>query len=171
MMIRLKLRSIAVMILVALYLSACTTETTQVSITPTTSQENRNQVAQTCPPTRSDAEGPYYKPDAPLRDKVGEGYVLQGMVLSSAGCVPIPGAQLEFWLAGSDGEYSDDYRATLLADDKGAYRFESNLPPPYSGRPPHIHIRISAAGYQTLVTQHYPNEGETSANMDIVLIP
>lgn len=96
--------------------------------------------------------------------------MLQGMVLASTSCVPIPGAQFEFWLAGPDGEYSDDYRATLLVDNQGIYRFESNPPPPYSGRPPHIHIRISAEGYQMLVTQDYPVQGEVGANFDIILI-
>jgi protocatechuate 3,4-dioxygenase beta subunit len=73
-------------------------------------------------------------------------------------------------MAGPDGEYTDDYRATQLVGADGAYRFESHFPPPYSGRPPHIHLRVSAEGYQTLVTQHYPKEGETSASFDLVLV-
>lgn len=127
--------------------------------------------AQTCEPTRPDAEGPFYKAGAPMRDHVGEGYVLQGVVRSADGCAPIAGAQIEFWMAGPDGNYTDDYRATELVGEDGAYRFESNFPPPYSGRPPHIHLRVSAEGYQTLITQHYPKEGETNASFDLVLVP
>jgi len=55
-----------------------------------------------------------------------------------------------------NGEYDDAHRATIIADASAAYRFESNLPPPYSGRPPHIHLRVSARNFKTLVTQHYP---------------
>jgi len=127
-------------------------------------------VAQSCTPTLPDQEGPFYKAGAPIRDHVGEGYVLQGVVRSAVDCAPIAGAQIEFWMAGPDGQYTDDYRATMLVGEDGAYRFESNFPPPYSGRPPHIHLRVSAEGYQTLITQHYTKEGVTSANLDLVLI-
>jgi len=126
---------------------------------------------QTCQPTPPDAEGPFYKAGAPQRDGVGKGYVLQGVVRSAADCAPIPGARIEFWMAGPDGNYTDDYRATELVGDDGAYRFESHFPPPYSGRPPHIHLRVSAKGYQTLITQHYPKKGESVASFDIVLVP
>jgi protocatechuate 3,4-dioxygenase beta subunit len=106
-----------------------------------------------------------------MRDSVGEGYILQGVVRSAAGCAPIAGAQIEFWMAGPNGEYTDDYRATQLSGDDGAYHFESHFPPPYSGRPPHIHLKVSAEGYQTLITQHYPKDGDTSASLDLVLVP
>jgi len=124
-----------------------------------------------CLPTPPDALGPFYEPGAPVRDKVGEGYLLSGVVRSSDGCAPIPGAQIEIWMAGPDGNYTDDYRAILFSDENGAYRFESHFPPPYSGRPPHHHLMVSAEGYQTLVTQHYPIQGETEATFDIVLVP
>jgi len=129
------------------------------------------QAPASCQLTQADMEGPFYVPGAPLRDRVGEGYVLQGVVRSGADCAPIPEAQIEFWMAGPDGEYADDYRATLIAGDDGAYRFESHFPPPYSGRPSHIHLRVSVQGFQTLVTQHYPVAGETSASLDLVIAP
>jgi protocatechuate 3,4-dioxygenase beta subunit len=147
---------------------------TQVLESPTQSlaqpSDTPAATAQTCQPTPPDAEGPFYKAGAPLRYQVGKGYVLQGVVRSAAGCTPIAGAQIEFWMAGPDGQYTDDYRATLIVGEDGDYRFESNFPPPYSGRPPHIHLRVSAEGYETLITQHYPKEGETSASFDLVLV-
>jgi protocatechuate 3,4-dioxygenase beta subunit len=124
-----------------------------------------------CAPTPSDALGPFYKPNAPARTSVGKGYVLKGVVRSSVDCSPIQGARLEFWLAGPDGRYDDDHRATLLSDHSGAYRFESNFPPAYSGRPPHVHIRATADGFKTLVTQHYPAPGQVEAAFDLVLVP
>jgi protocatechuate 3,4-dioxygenase beta subunit len=114
--------------------------------------------------------GPFYEPSAPLRDSIGEGYVLSGVVRSSAGCSPISNAQMEIWMAGPDGQYSDEYRATLFTDENGAYRFESHFPPPYSGRPSHHHLRVSASGFETLVTQHYPQYGQSEATFDVVLV-
>jgi protocatechuate 3,4-dioxygenase beta subunit len=127
--------------------------------------------AETCKSTAPDALGPMYKPDAPVRSNVGTGYVLTGMVKSSRDCAPIKGAKVEFWLAGPDKEYDDKHRATLFSEASGAYRFESNSPPGYSGRPPHIHVRVSVAGFGTLVAQHYPQSGKTEAIFDLVLIP
>ena len=124
-----------------------------------------------CEPTRPDALGPFYVPDAPLRWSVGQGHVLTGVVRSSVDCSPIAGAWLEFWLAGPNGQYDDDHRATMFSDAAGVYRFESNLPPSYGNRPPHIHIRASAEGYRTLITQYYPSQGQTEGTFDIVLAP
>ena len=73
-------------------------------------------------------------------------------------------------MAGPDGEYTDNYRASEIVGEDGAYRFESHFPPPYSGRPSHIHLRVSAKGFQTLITQHYPQKGDTGAILDLVLI-
>lgn len=127
--------------------------------------------AETCRPTRADMLGPFYKPDAPVRSSVGKGYTMHGLVRSSKDCSPIAGARIEFWLAGPDGEYDDTHRATVMADASGAYRFESNRPKPYAGRPSHIHIRISAQGFETLVTQHYPKKERVQESQDLVLVP
>lgn len=40
----------------------------------------------TCAPTRPDALGPFYIPDAPLRASVGSGYVLAGTVRAAESC-------------------------------------------------------------------------------------
>jgi protocatechuate 3,4-dioxygenase beta subunit len=124
-----------------------------------------------CEPTPPDMLGPYYEPDAPVRTSVGSGYVLSGAVLAAGGCEPIPDARIEFWLANPEGEYDDAHRATVPAGAGGEYRFESNVPVSYGGRPPHIHIRVTAPGYRELVTQHYPEDGQTEANFDLILEP
>ena len=125
-----------------------------------------------CEPTQPDMLGPYYVPDAPVRTSVDTGdYVTSGNVLSADGCQPIPGARIEFWLADSQGVYDDAHRATLPAGEGGEYRFESNFPGLYENRPPHIHVRVTAPGHQELVTQHYPEAGQTEANFDLVLQP
>lgn len=67
------------------------------------------------------------------------------------------------------GEYDDAHRATVVAGRDGRYRFTSNRPVGYEGRPPHIHVRVTASGYRTLVTQHYPRGSITSAVFPLVL--
>ena len=124
-----------------------------------------------CEPTPADYLGPYYKSDAPVRSSVGKGYILEGAVMSSTDCSPVANARVEIWLTNPEGSYDDDHRATVFSSGTGRYKFESNLPPGYFGRPPHLHIRISAEGFKTLVTQHYPSRGHTGGEFDIVLVP
>jgi protocatechuate 3,4-dioxygenase beta subunit len=124
-----------------------------------------------CNPTPPDSLGPFYKAGAPVRASVGEGYELWGVVKSSADCAPIANAGIELWLTNPAGDYDDDHRATIYSDESGAYRFESNFPPDYSGRPHHIHIRVSADGFNTLATQHYPETGQKAGEFDLVLVP
>jgi hypothetical protein len=123
-----------------------------------------------CPPTVADALGPFYVPGAPERSSVGAGgYVVSGVVRDSSTCEPVPGAQVELWLVNEAGEYDDAHRATLFADDEGAYRFESNRPVGYSGRPPHIHVRVSAPGFRELVTQVYPDQIGAANDVEFAL--
>jgi protocatechuate 3,4-dioxygenase beta subunit len=123
-----------------------------------------------CKPTQPDMLGPFYEPGAPVRTSVGRGYVLTGSVLDAAECKPIPNAHIEFWLANPRGDYDDAHRATVIAGERGRYRLESNVPVSYGGRPPHIHVRVTAPGYEELVTQHYPERGQRKANSDLVLV-
>jgi protocatechuate 3,4-dioxygenase beta subunit len=90
--------------------------------------------------------------------------------MSSRDCSPITLAQIKLWMAGPDGDYRDDFRATIIPDESGKYRFESHLPPSYLSRPPHIHMRVSADGFKTLTTQHYPETGSKKGELDLVLI-
>ena len=122
-----------------------------------------------CRATAPDSLGPFYEPGAPLRTKVGTGYLLQGRVLSAATCRPVRRARIEFWLVNEQGEYDDAHRASVLARTDGRYRFESNRPVGYASRPPHIHVRVTARGYRALVTQHYPQGSRTGAVFNLVL--
>jgi protocatechuate 3,4-dioxygenase beta subunit len=154
--------------LTVLFLAACQ-GTVNLAVNPTSASPALDTIS--CAPTRSDQLGPFYVPGAPVRSMIGEGHLLSGFVRSSSDCEPIPNAQIEFWQVGPEGDYDDDHRATMFADDNGAYRFESNFPTAYSGRPPHIHIQVSADGSQTLVTQYYPGENQVEGTFDLVLIP
>jgi protocatechuate 3,4-dioxygenase beta subunit len=124
-----------------------------------------------CPPTRPDMLGPFYKPDAPERAATGHGLVVQGTVRSAKGCAPLSGARLEWWSADERGEYHDELRATQRTASDGAFRYETVAPGRYPGRPPHVHVKVSAPGHRTLVTQLYPRDGQPTIGTDFVLLP
>jgi protocatechuate 3,4-dioxygenase beta subunit len=100
---------------------------------------------------------------------VGSGYLLTGRVLSTPRCRPIARARVELWLANDRGRYDAAHRATIYTDRFGRYRVQTSKPPSYGGRPPHIHLRVTAAGHHTLVTQHYPKRAATRGVFDLVL--
>ncbi len=130
-----------------------------------------------CRRTPSDALGPYYvpvtgiQPDLCQRD-AGSGIVISGRVVGFPDCRPVTDALIEVWHADAYGGYSrvgntrpDDaaclLRANVRSGDWGQYSFRTVIPGIYTGRPQHIHFRVSAPGHRTLVTQMYfpPQEG------------
>jgi protocatechuate 3,4-dioxygenase beta subunit len=118
-------------------------------------------------PTAADIEGPFYKAGAPLRASLVESgsktekLVLAGIV-RSADCKPLANVALDFWHADASGAYDNRgyrYRGVVTTDAEGRYRLETNLPPPYSGRPRHIHVKLQPPGGKVLTTQlYFPGE-------------
>ena len=119
----------------------------------------------TCTPTRADVPA-NYKADAPVRNKIGAGgYVIEGIVMR-LDCTPVSDARIEFWLVNQDGNYDDDHRATVVADDRGRYRLDTTRPVAYGGGRAHVHIRVSRPG-KSLVAVHFP-EGAPVDRVDLV---
>lgn len=125
----------------------------------------------TCAPTRPDMLGPFYKTNAPERASTGRGLAVAGVVRSASGCAPLAGATIEWWSANGRGEYDDEHRATQRADTEGRYRYETDFPGRYPGRPPHLHVQVTAPRHRRLITQLYPTPGQTSISADLVLLP
>lgn len=128
-------------------------------------------------PTPAQTEGPFYPPVLPpdadydlLRNGAlsypeGQPVWLAGTVSDLAGR-PVVGAQVEIWQCDHAGHYhhpGDGDRAdrrfqgfgrvTVGAD--GAYRFRTIRPFPYSGRTPHIHLKVRLGPRELLTTQIY----------------
>ncbi len=123
-----------------------------------------------CPPTAPDMEGPFYRSEAPIRANTGRGLTVRGKVRSAGSCAVIPGARVEWWQTNPQGRYDDEHRGAQLTSSDGGYRFETDFPPGYFGRPPHIHFKVFAPGHRTLTTQIYPMDGQRSLTFDFVLI-
>lgn len=110
---------------------------------------------------------------------------LAGMVVT-ADNRPIKNAHIEIWQANKYGRYAhprdpstapldQDFQGYGQADtDKqGGYRFVTIKPGSYPAapdwiRPPHIHFKVSAPGFKSLVTQMY-FKGESLNDHDLLL--
>ena len=124
-----------------------------------------------CRPTRADIEGPFYVPGAPIRTSTGSGLVILGRLLGAPDCRPLPGGGIEWWQTDRRGRYDDEHRGSQTVAADGAYRFATDFPGVYPGRPPHIHFKAKAPGYRTLTTQLYLRGEEAEVGFDIVLVP
>ena len=121
--------------------------------------------------TTTDILGPYYRPGSPVRnnlvlkDEPGDPVELSGIIRHKDCTTPYKNAKIELWHCDGSGVYdntSEDYRyrGTAYSDENGHYSFNTILPVPYdigngNSRPAHFHLMITAAGYQSLVTQLY----------------
>lgn len=124
--------------------------------------------------TSPNQEGPFYSPGSPEKSSLieegmpGVPILIFGRVFDQD-CNPIPGAKLDFWLADVNGEYDNDgyrLRGHLFTDDKGNYALESIEPTPYTGRPPHIHVKVFAPdSNELLTTQMYFTGSEDSSDV------
>jgi protocatechuate 3,4-dioxygenase beta subunit len=125
-----------------------------------------------CRPSVSAGGGPFETnaATAPRRSRIGRGHVLVGRVLQYPGCAPVRGAVVEFWQASSNGRYDRRGHASVVSTRTGGFRFEGPVPPGEFGRPSHIHIRVSAAGYEDFVTTYVLGRGERRGRITIVLV-
>ena len=124
-----------------------------------------------CRPTPADIEGPFYKPGAPARTSTGSGLVVRGRLLGIPDCGPLAGWRIEWWQTDRHGQYDEGHRGIQTVSPDGAYRFSTDFPGAYPGRPPHIHFKAAAPGYRSLTTQLYLRGGESEVDFDIVLVP
>lgn len=124
--------------------------------------------------TSPNQEGPFYSPGSPERSSLidegmpGVPVLIFGRVFDQD-CNPIPGAKLDFWLADVNGEYDNigyRLRGHVYTDQEGNYTLESIEPTSYTGRPPHIHVKVfSSDGVELLTTQMYFAGSEGSADV------
>ena len=84
---------------------------------------------------------------------------------------PRAGGPIEWWQTDRRGRYGDGHRGIQTVPPDGAYRFSTDFPGVYPGRPPHIHFKAAAPGYRPLTTQLYLRGGESEVEFDIVLVP
>ena len=137
----------------------------------------RAQPAPTRRPTPSQTEGPFYPVAFPqatdfdllrngnLSYPLGQAAWVEGSVSDLAGR-PVGGAVVEIWQCDEAGHYhhaGDGGRADnrfqgfgrVTAGADGLYRFRTIKPVAYSGRTPHIHVKVKLGRRELLTTQLY----------------
>ncbi|RFU82265.1 dioxygenase [Streptomyces triticagri] len=132
-------------------------------------------------PTPEQMEGPYFKPNSPLRTSLvtpgtpGVPLTVSGYVFSRS-CTPFPGVLLDFWQADDNGAYDMAgyaFRGHQFTDSTGAFALTTIVPGLYPGRTRHIHVKAQAPGGRILTTQlYFPGEprNETDALFDPALL-
>jgi protocatechuate 3,4-dioxygenase beta subunit len=142
-------------------------------------------------PTPAQTEGPFYPKtipsdhDADLTQIAGNPTPAQGTRLYFSGRVlasdgrPYGGATVELWQcdalgryhhAGDEGEPRDDAFqgfGVAVTDAGGRYAFKTIRPVAYSGRVPHLHVKVRTTGGATLTTQVYI-KGDPTARDPVV---
>jgi protocatechuate 3,4-dioxygenase beta subunit len=141
-----------------------------VSVSAAVSTGSASARAAACRATPS-SYGPFNTSGAvvPRRAKIGTGHVLTGRVLRFPACTPIRGATVEFWQRGKDG-YDARGRGRVVTRRDGSFRFEGPVPTADEGRPAHIHVHVTAPGYQEVVTTYFLRRGEKTGRITIVLV-
>lgn len=137
-------------------------------------------------PTPAQVEGPFYpqrmpgETDADLIEVGGRAYGL-GQPVRLDGTVqnldgkPLAGAVVEIWQCDAQGRYhhpGDGDRADpgfqgygrVTADAAGRWRFRTLRPASYTGRTPHIHVKLKLGTRELLTTQLYVEGDPGNAN-------
>ena len=134
-----------------------------------------NGVMPACSATSVDALGPFYIENTKgltqlnVKKLAGIKMSVVGRVFDVASGQIIKAATIEVWHADSQGRYhpegngdfsefaSDEInlRGVVKTNEQGQYQFNSIYPGLYASRPRHIHFKISAVGYNSIITQSY----------------
>ena len=156
------------MLLIAISLTYTTITFAQSNQTSTGQQQQQQNSF--CKLTKSDMLGPFYKENAPFKQRLGEGVegerlIITGKVMDMR-CQPLKDAILDIWQANSTGEYDNKgftLRGKVKTNNDGSYIIDTILPKEYSQgditRPGHIHLKVGVPNQPTLTTQLY-FEGE-----------
>ncbi len=140
--------------------------------------------------TPAQTEGPFYPRSLPadrdgdLTQISGRGKPSLGTVLYLTGVVrrtdgkPLSGAVVELWQCDAMGVYhhvgesrapDENFQGygTVTADSQGRYAFKTMRPVPYTGRMPHLHVKLRHAEVVPLTTQLYV-AGDSTAGDGVV---
>ncbi|MFH8344392.1 carbohydrate-binding protein [Streptomyces sp. NPDC018045] len=129
-------------------------------------------------PTPPQMEGPYFKPNSPLRDSLiqpgtqGTRLTVSGFVFGLT-CRPLADVLLDWWQADANGAYDNvgfRLRGHQFTDQRGAFKLTTIVPGLYPGRTRHLHVKLQAPNQPILTTQLY-FPGEPRNNTDPLFDP
>jgi len=117
--------------------------------------------------TSQDMLGPFYRKGAPLRNMLVKTamkdeipLLVKGKVYGADCSTPLSHVEIDIWHCDEKKDYdmtSDSFkcRGKIFSNEQGEYWFKTFVPPPYGGRPKHIHYLIQHNSYESLATQLY----------------
>src|SRR5687767_6785023 len=146
------LMTMMLLIVISLIYTTTTTfaQSSQTSTLPLQQQQQQQQQDSFCKLTKSDMLGPFYKENAPFKQRLGEGIegerlIITGKVMNMR-CQPLKDAILDVWQANSTGEYDNKgftLRGKVKTNNDGIYLIDTIIPKEYATgditRPGHIH--------------------------------
>jgi protocatechuate 3,4-dioxygenase beta subunit len=145
----------------ALWQAACgsgSSKSASAGTTPPAVTNARDAAAASCLLSREATPGPYYIANHLTRRDVTDGRPgvplgLHLTVINGSTCKPIKGADVEIWHADASGAYSGVsgnhkrfLRGHQKSDSQGRILFDTIYPGWYTGRTPHIHIKVHVGG-------------------------
>lgn len=147
------------------------------NVSKTARVESQEIALSNCKPTFVDGGGPYYKSNAPFRNKISpddnSGYALEvrGTIFESDCKTTVKGAVLDVWQADESGAYQDEwYRGKVKTDEDGNYIFQTVVPKGYGEgtafRPPHIHFKVWVDGTEVITSQMFFPESKGKDGFD-----
>ena len=128
-----------------------------------------------CVLTPEQTEGPYYLEDSKNRSDVTEGrpglpLLLNLIVQDADSCEPVENATVEIWhtdalgaYSGVDGDSGTFMRGGQNGGREGKVSFRTVYPGWYSGRAPHIHVKVHLSGNEVHTGQFYFPDGVSRA--------
>lgn len=128
----------------------------------------KNGITSTDCSTSQDMLGPFFRQNAPFRNQISnlrhEDEVpikVTGKLMGADCQTPLTNIIIDVWHCDHKKNYDMDSpefkcRGKIKTDDAGEYVFNTYIPPPYGGRPKHIHYLVDGVeGYERLATQLY----------------
>lgn len=113
-----------------------------------------------------------YRPNAPLVESLGSGFLMHGMVRKAGTGEPLSGVRIQIWAATTlGGEREPRNHGSVLTRADGTYQLEMPQVVPNFGQP-HGHLAYDDPGFQTVFLRPVMDSpSDTSLRADFVLAP
>lgn len=128
--------------------------------------------AQTLTPTQTMRGGSNnYRPNAPLVDALGTGFIMSGLVRDASNGAALSGVRIQIWAATTlGGEQEPRNHGSVLTNKDGTYRLEMPQIVPNFGQP-HAHLAYDDAAFETVFLRPVmPSASDTSLTADFNLL-
>ena len=113
-----------------------------------------------------------YRPNAPLVESLGSGFIMHGLVRQAGSGAPLEGVRIQIWAATKiGGEREPRNHGSVLTAADGTYQLEMEQVVPNFGQP-HGHLAYDDAAFKTVFLRPVmPSSQDTSLRADFVLAP